>query len=71
VENLGGQMKWFIKMLGFKSGIEKKKDKLKDLQAKAFQAQRNGNLRLAGKYFLEAENLETEIMDEEQNNENR
>lgn len=60
-------MNWVLKILGFKSEIEKKKEKLSKLQKKAFDAQRNGNLRLAGQYLSEAEKLETEIIDETEN----
>tara|TARA_B100000123_G_C25723668_1_gene425793 strand:- start:983 stop:1156 length:174 start_codon:yes stop_codon:yes gene_type:complete len=48
--------------LGFSSPIDKKIKRLQSLQNKAFEAQRNGNLRLAGKYLLEAEVLEKEIL---------
>ena len=58
-------MQWILELLGFKSAIEKKKLKVKTLREKAFQAQRNGNLRLAGKYTLEAESLEEEIFEQE------
>ena len=58
-------MKWLLNLLGFKGSIERKKLKLTMLQQKAFEAQRNGDLRTAGKYLLEAEELETEIVDEE------
>lgn len=54
-------MNWLKKLFGLKSPIEKKKVTLERLQQKAFLAQRNGNLRLAGKYYHEAELLETEI----------
>ena len=54
-------MNWLKKLFGLKSPIEKKKVMLERLQQKAFLAQRNGNLRLAGKYYHEAELLETEI----------
>ena len=60
-------MNWILKFLGFKSEIEKKKEKLSKLQKKAFEAQRNGNLRLAGQYLSEAEKLETEIVDGSEN----
>ena len=60
-------MNWVLKILGFKSEIEKKKEKLSKLQKKAFDAQRNGNLRLAGQYLSEAEKLETEIVDGSEN----
>lgn len=64
-------MNWLLKLLGIKGTLDKKKLRLELIQKKAFDAQRNGNLRLAGKYFLEAEKLETEIVDEmERKNEN-
>ena len=56
-------MKWLLNLLGFKGSIERKKLKLTMLQQKAFEAQRNGDLRTAGKYLSEAEELETEIVD--------
>ena len=60
-------MRWLLNLLGFKSPIERKKIKLELLREKAFVAQRNGNLRLSGKYLIEAESLETEIFEEEAN----
>jgi hypothetical protein len=64
-------MKWLLNLLGIGS-LDKKRNKLKTLKAKAFEAQRSGNLRLAGKYLNEAEFLETEILqEEEKNNESR
>ena len=57
-------MNWFRKMFGILSSLERKKLKLELVQKKAFEAQRNGNLTLAGKYLLEAEALETEIVEE-------
>ncbi len=54
-------MKWVKKLLGIKSPLEKMMAKLAKLQEKGFQAQRNGDLRLSGKYYHEAEMLETEI----------
>ncbi len=61
-------MNWFLKLLGFKGSLHRKKLQLKLLHEKAFKAQRNGNLRLAGKYLSEAEFLETEIIQEEKEN---
>jgi len=55
-------MHWIKKLFGFKTPLEKKQSRLSTLQEKAFQAQRNGDLRLAGKYYHEAEVLETEIV---------
>ena len=60
-------MKWLLSILGIKTGIEKKEQELGRLREKAFQAQRNGDLRLSGKYLLEAEKLETEILNEKMN----
>ena len=57
-------MKWFLKMIGIKSKTEKRRAKLIKLQEKACNAQRNGDLRLAGKYLAEAELLETLIAEE-------
>tara|TARA_A100001015_G_scaffold300613_1_gene386293 strand:- start:6536 stop:6730 length:195 start_codon:yes stop_codon:yes gene_type:complete len=64
-------MKWLLKLLGFEGSIGRKKTKLKLLQDKAFQAQRNGDLRLSGQYLMEAEKLETEIINEQKKNEAR
>jgi len=55
-------MNWLLELLGFKTSIQKKQQKLALLREKAFQAQRNGNLSLSGKWSLEAELLETEII---------
>ena len=54
-------MKWIKKLFGIKSSIEKKQDELNKLRQKGFEAQRNGDLRTAGKYYHAAEILETEI----------
>ena len=56
-------MNWIRKLLGLRSPIEKKIAKLAALREKAFQAQRNGDLRMAGKYLHEAEILETSIVE--------
>ena len=58
-------MQWILELLGFKSSINRQKQKLDQLRQKAFEAQRNGNLRLAGKYLSEAEQLETKIFEAE------
>lgn len=57
-------MQWLLKILGIKNDIEKREEELTRLREKAFQAQRNGDFRLAGKYLIEAEKLETEILNE-------
>ena len=56
-------MEWLRKILGLKTPLARKQDKLKALREKAFKAQRIGNLSLAGKYYSEAEFLETEIIE--------
>ena len=58
-------MRWLLNLLGFKGEIERKKLKVELLRKKAFDAQRNGNLRLSGKYHLEAEELENQIFEDE------
>ncbi len=58
-------MKWILELLGLKPTLKRKKRNLAILREKAFQAQRNGNLSLCGKYTLQAEFLETEICEEE------
>ena len=55
-------MQWILELLGLKSSTGRQKQKLEQLRQKAFEAQRNGNLRLAGKYLAEAEVLETQIL---------
>ena len=57
-------MNWIRKLFGIRNALEKKQDKLAELREKAFEAQRRGNLSLAGKYLHEAEELETEIVNE-------
>ena len=64
-------MKWMLKLLGIKTSLERKSEKLADLRAKAFDAQRRGKLSLAGKFLHEAEILETEIVKEMEENNGR
>lgn len=58
-------MNWILELLGLKNSIKKKKRKLALIREKAFQAQRNGNLKLSGKYAQEAERLAAEIFEGE------
>ena len=58
-------MQWILELLGLKKSTRRQKQKLEQLRQKAFEAQRSGNLRLAGKYLAEAEVLETQILDAE------
>jgi hypothetical protein len=65
---------WTIFLLGiisitlhlylYKDGVEKKITKLSKLQKKIFEAQRKGDIRLAGELSLEAEKLEKQIINE-------
>ena len=48
-------MSWWKRLLGFLSPKQKLEKKLKKLQTQSFNAQRKGDLSLAGKYQLEAE----------------
>ena len=52
-----------------KNSIEKKLLKLSKLQQKIFEAQRKGDIKLAGELALEAEKLEMEVMNESKSNE--
>ena len=50
-------MTWWKKLLGFLSPKEKLEKQLKKLHQQSFDAQRKGDLSLAGKYQLEAEKV--------------
>ncbi len=54
-------MEWIRRLLGIKSPVERKRLKLTKLREKALKAERKGDIRLAGKYYHEAEFLETVI----------
>ena len=47
-------IEWIKKVFGIKSDLERKQEQIRKLHAKAFDAQRNGDLSLAGKYQQEA-----------------
>ena len=64
-------MKWILKLFGIKTSLERKTEKLAELRAQAFDAQRRGKLSLAGKFLHEAEILETEIVKEMEANNGR
>ena len=53
----------------FKHSSENKKTEFAKLQQKIFEAQRKGDIRLAGELSLEAEKLQMEITNESKNNE--
>ena len=50
-------MTWWKRLLGFSSPKQKLEKQLKKLHKQAFEAQRKGDLSLAGKYQLEAEKV--------------
>tara|TARA_B100001093_G_C26412065_1_gene836032 strand:+ start:39 stop:239 length:201 start_codon:yes stop_codon:yes gene_type:complete len=52
-------MNWLKKLLGIKSKEEKQRQKAKDLLQKSFEAQRAGDMEMAGVYQKQAD----EIMD--------
>ena len=52
---------WIKQLFGFKSDLEKKQDQIRKLEEKAFQAQRNGDLSLAGDYQKQAEKIAESI----------
>jgi len=53
-------MNWLKKLLGIKSKEEKQQQKAKDLLQKSFEAQRAGDMEMAGVYQKQAD----EIMDD-------
>jgi len=54
-------MSWWKKLLGVKTPVEKKLAEIDKLQKLAFEAQRKGDLSLAGKYQLSVDKLYDEI----------
>ena len=52
---------WIKQLLGFKSELEKKQEQIRKLHKKAFQAQRKGDLSLAGDYQKQAAEIEDSI----------
>lgn len=55
-------MSWFKSLFGFLDPKKKLEKKLAVLNKKAFEAQRNGDLSLAGKYQVEAEKVIDDII---------
>ena len=55
-------IEWIKQLLGFKSELQKKQEQIKKLHEKAFQAQRNGDLSLAGDYQKQAEEIADSIL---------
>ena len=54
-------IEWIRQLFGFKSDLEKKQDQIRKLEEKAIQAQRNGDLSLAGDYQKQAEKIAESI----------
>ena len=50
-------MNWLKKLLGIKSKEEKQRQKAKDLLQKSFEAQRAGDMELAGVYQRQADDI--------------
>ena len=59
-------IEWIKQLLGFKTELEKKLEKIKKLEEKAFQAQRNGDLSLAGEYQKQSEEISDSILNSKQ-----
>ena len=57
---------WIKQLLGFKTDLEKKLEKIRKLEEKAFQAQRNGDLSLAGEYQKQSEAISDSILNSKQ-----
>lgn len=63
-------MSWWKKLLGFSSPKQKLEKKLMKLHQQSFNAQRKGDLSLAGKYQIEAEKVMDAIVALELDSEN-
>jgi 3-hydroxyacyl-CoA dehydrogenase len=50
-------MNWLKKLLGIKSKEEKQQQKVKDLLQKSFEAQRAGDMEMAGVYQKQADEI--------------
>jgi len=50
-------MNWLKKLLGIKSKEEKQQQKAKDLLQKSFEAQRAGDMEMAGVYQKQADDI--------------
>jgi len=50
-------MNWLKKLLGIKSKEEKQRQKAKDLLQKSFEAQRAGDMEMAGVYQKQADDI--------------
>ena len=50
-------MNWLKKLLGIKSKEEKQRQKAKDLLQKSFEAQRAGDMEMAGVYQRQADDI--------------
>ena len=59
-------IEWIKQLLGFKTELEKKLEKIKTLEEKAFQAQRNGDLSLAGEYQKQSNEIADSILNSKQ-----
>ena len=58
-------MKWLKNLLGIKTKQEKLRTELAKLQGLAFEAQRKGDMELAGEYSLKAEKLIDQLDNED------
>jgi hypothetical protein len=66
---LSGMVAAFLHSYIFQNHVESRRKRFTELQQKIFEAQRKGDIRLAGELSLEADKLEKEIINESKNNE--
>ena len=66
---LSGMAAAFLHSYVFQNHVESRRKRFAELQQKIFEAQRKGDIRLAGELSLEADKLEKEIINESKNNE--
>ena len=57
-------IEWIKRLFGIKSNLERKQEQIRKLHKKAFDAQRKGDLSLAGKYQKEADEIADSILGE-------
>lgn len=58
-------MNWLKKLLGIKSKEEKKRQEVRDLLQKSFEAQRAGDMEMAGVYQKQADDIAHQLSEDE------
>ncbi len=57
-------MNWLKKLLGIKSKEEKKRQEVRDLLQKSFEAQRAGDMEMAGVYQKQADDIAHQLSED-------